>query len=237
MMRLLFVASGSMEFPGILSRAEQARPARLPVDWARSARLGDHEVLLVANGAGAQRAAAAVDAAVESFRPDAVVSTGFCGALDPDLCVADVVVGTCVTEWTDQEAGSTYPALPVASAAAYHAGVVCSIGHVARTAAEKRRLGASGAIAVEMEAAGVAARAHTRGLPFYCVRAVTDLAGETMANDFNQALRSHGHFDTILILRGAMRRPLVRLPELFRLRKRCVRAASVLGEFIANCRF
>lgn len=236
-MRLLFVASDSMEFRGILSRVEQAHPARLPVDWARSARLGNHEVLLAANGAGAQRAAAAVDAVLESFPPDLVVSMGFCGALAPELGVADVVVATCVAPWTGQEACPTYPALPVASAAAHHAGVVCSIGHVARTAEEKRRLGASGAIAVEMEAAGVAARAETRGLPFYCIRAVTDLAGETMANDFNEALRSDGHFDTILILRGIMRHPLVRLPELFRLRKRCVRAAGVLGEFIANCRF
>ena len=34
--------------------------------------------------------------------------------------------------------------------------------------------------------------------------------------------------------RGAQ---VVCLPELFRLRNRCVRAASVLGEFIADCRF
>jgi len=83
----------------------------------------------------------------------------------------------------------------------------------------------------------VAARAEARGLPFYCVRAVTDLAGEDMANDFNMALRPDGHFDTMLILRGTLRHPLVRLPELLRLRNRCARAACVLGEFIADCRF
>jgi hypothetical protein len=149
--------------------------------------------------------------------------------------VADVVVATSIG--TGRDAGPTYPALPVASAAPHHTGAVCSIGHVAQTSAEKRRLRASGVIAVEMEAAGVAARAEARGLPFYCVRAVTDLAGEDMANDFNGALRPDGHFDTMFILIGILRHPLVRLPELFRLRNRCVRAACGLGEFIAECRF
>ena len=207
-------------------------PSALPVDWSRTIRLGSHDVLAVANGAGAMRAASAVDAAAAVFHPDAVISTGFCGALDPDLRVADVVVATAVVS-----ADRRYNALPVSTAAAYHSGVVCSIDRVAQTAEEKRRLRAGGAMAVEMEAAGVAARAQALGLPFHCIRVVTDLAGETMANDFNAALRSDGHFDTMVILRATLRRPLARLPELCRLRQRSVRAARVLGEFFANCRF
>ena len=231
-MRLLLVASDPMEFRGIRARAQQVLAARLPVDWARSARLGGHELLLVANGAGAARAAAAVDAAAGMFQPGAVISTGFCGALDPQLGVADVVVATGVAA-----ADRCYETLPVPSTAAHHKGVVCSIDRVAQTAAEKARLRAGGAMVVEMEAAGVAARAEARGLPFCCIRAVTDLAGETMANDFNAALRPDGHFDTMLILRSSLRHPLARLPELCRLRQRSIRAARVLGEFFADCRF
>jgi len=88
-----------------------------------------------------------------------------------------------------------------------------------------------------MEAGAVAERAEAHGLPFYCIKVVTDLASEDMANDFNSALRSDGHFDTMVILRSSLRQPLVRIPELIRLRKRCARAARVLGEFIADCRF
>ena len=120
---------------------------------------------------------------------------------------------------------------------AHHIGVVCSIDHVAQSAAEKRQLRAGGASAVEMEAGGVAARAAAHGLPFYCVRVVTDLAGEEMANDFNAALRPDGHFATMRILQSALRHPLTRLPELLRLRSRCVRAARALGDFFADCRF
>ncbi len=231
-MRLLFVASQPMEFPGILTHASAPRPAQLAADWARTARLGSHDALLVANGAGAKRAAAAVDAALAVFQPDAVVSTGFCGALVPDLAIADVVVASSVVSGVRR-----YPAVQPICAAPHRTGVICSIDHVAQTAREKAVLRAAGGAAVEMEAAGVAEPAATRGLPFYCIRVVTDLAGEDMANDFNEALRPDGHFDTMLLLRRTVRHPWVRLPELFRLRQRCVRAACVLGDFIADCRF
>jgi adenosylhomocysteine nucleosidase len=231
-MKILMIASASMEFPGILQHATCANSAGLAVDWSRAARIGTHDVVLAANGAGAQRAASAVDAALASFPADAIVSTGFCGALAPELEIAEVVVGTAIS------AGSrTFPALQPVSSRQHHTGVVCSLDHVAQTAAEKRRLHRGGASVVEMEAGGVAERAQARGLPFYCIRVVTDLAGEDMANDFNRALRPDGHFGTIKILRGALRNPLVRLPELIRLRNRCALSARVLGDFIADCRF
>ncbi|MBS1857839.1 MAG: hypothetical protein JST11_20890 [Acidobacteria bacterium] len=232
MTKILMVAAASMEFPGILAHATGVRPAGLAVDWSRFATIGDNEFLLAANGAGVRRAAAAVDAALAGFRPDAVVSTGFCGALSPELAIADIVVGDSVA------AGPLrFPALPPRASRPHRTGAVASIDHVAGTAAEKRQLHAGGAIAVEMEAAGVAARAAAAAIPFYCIRAVSDLAGEDMANDFNKALREDGHFDTMGVLLGTLRAPLVRLPELFRLRQRCARAARVLGEFIADCRF
>ncbi len=231
-MKLLLIASDRMEFQGLLARCEQVRPAALAVDWARQARLGAYEVLLAANGAGAARAASAADVALAFFAADAVVSMGFCGALAPELEVADIVVATGVVA-----AGGSFAAQAPATAPAHRAGTVCSLDHVARTAAEKRGLHAAGSIAVEMEAAGVAARAKALGCPFYCIKTVTDLAGESMANDFNSALRPDGHFATIEILRSSLRHPSVRLPELFRLRKRCLRATKVLGDFVADCRF
>jgi adenosylhomocysteine nucleosidase len=221
-----------MEFTGILRHAVGVSPAPLALDWSRSARLGNHELVLAANGAGAQRAAAAVDSALQRFPAEAIVSTGFCGALAPELEIADIVVGTAVS------AGSrSFPALNPACGRQHHTGVVCSIDHVAWTAGEKRRLRSGGGSVVEMEAGGVAERAVARGVPFYCVRAVTDLACEDMANNFNLALRPDGHFATMSILRSALRHPLARVPELLRLHSRSVRAALALGDFIADCRF
>jgi adenosylhomocysteine nucleosidase len=194
------------------------------------AKIGSHEALLVANGVGAQRAAGAVDAAITSFRPELVISVGFCGALVDSLRIADIIVADFVA--ADSQGFSAR--VPAHGA---HQGTIQSIDHVAESAEEKARLRATGAIGVEMEAAGVAARAAALGLPFACVKAVTDLADETLANDYNGALRPDGHFDTIYLLRSALRRPFVRLPELMRLRNRCVCAARALGDFFADCRF
>ena len=231
-MRILMIAADPMEFPGVLRHTVDAKTAGLDVDWSRTARLGDHEILLAANGAGARRASAAVDAALAAFSADCVVSTGFCGALAPELQVGDVVVGTAVNAGP-----GVFGAAKPDCSRAHQTGVVCSIDHVAQSAAEKRELRATGASVVEMEAGGVAQSAAGYGVEFYCVRVVTDLAGEDMSNDFNGALRPDGHFGTMRILQGALRHPLIRMPELLRLRSRCVHAAGVLGDFIADCRF
>jgi adenosylhomocysteine nucleosidase len=257
--RLLVVAADKRELRGILEQAGRkqglaggsacptgpqvprerggaaqfvCQPDRLGVDWARRAKLGEHDLLLVANGAGAARAAAAVDRAAAVFLPEAIISTGFCGALEERLDVGSVVVGTEVNG-----ASGRFDARTPAASMPYHRGVVLTIDHVAQTAAEKRSLRQTGASAVEMEAAAVGERSAALGVPFYCIKAVTDLAGEDMANDLNAALRSDGHFDTIGILGSIFCRPLDRLPELVRLRSRSVRAACALGDFFADCRF
>ena len=221
-----------MEYGGILNRMEARQSRRLPIRWCRSGRLNDYEIVLAANGAGWQRAAAAVDAGWAVSRPEAVISTGFCGALDPKLQIADVVVGTRVVA-----GGSDYAALPVGCSGEHAAGVVCSVDHVVLTAAEKRALHELGHTAVEREAGGVAARARALGASFFCIRAVTDLAGEDLANDYNRALRPDGRFDTMRIFRYALSRPAARLPELIRLHHNCALAAQTLGEFLADCRF
>jgi adenosylhomocysteine nucleosidase len=231
-MKILFVAADRMEFAGTLTQCAGVRKENLSLDWSRRASLNGHDVRLVANGAGKKRAAAAVETGLEQFHADAIVNTGFCGALKPELAIAEIVVATSVTDGVINRTA----ALPK-SGRPFHAGQIVSIDHVAQTAKEKRLLFEGGAIAVEMEAAGIAEKASERDIAFYCIRTISDLATEDMANDFNKVLREDGHFDTIGLLRDTLRKPVVRLPELVRLRSRCVLAARVLGEFIADCRF
>src|ERR1043165_4373896 len=90
-MRILFVAAEPMEYKGILAHLRGQEDVVMGTVWARSGRLGEHKVLLVSNGAGRRRAAAAADAGWKHLSPDVVVSTGFCGALDESLHVADIV--------------------------------------------------------------------------------------------------------------------------------------------------
>jgi nucleoside phosphorylase len=182
--------------------------------------------ILAANGPGPALAAEAADRIDRHV--DAVVSTGLCGALSDELQVGDIVVGTAVNG----------VAIEVPRAAGrYLAGPIASIDHVAQTVAEKKALRATGAVAVEMEAAGVLERARVWGVPFYCVRVVSDTSGEGFRLDLNAARDAAGRFQAGRIVAQALRRPVSGIPELLRLRKNAAAAVRALGEFIGNCRF
>jgi adenosylhomocysteine nucleosidase len=194
--------------------------------------MNGREVLLVANGAGAARAAKAVDIA-SSFGPiERICSMGYCGALDDAMTVGAIFVAERV-----QTGGGDYVAARPASSRPHVTGTLASIDRVAQTVDEKRELRARGASAVEMEAAGVAAKAAELHLPFYCIKSVTDLADESFHVDFNSALLSDGRFGTMRLIAAACRRPLSLLPELRRLGSRSRLASQRLGEFVADCRF
>jgi adenosylhomocysteine nucleosidase len=190
-----------------------------------------------------------------------LASTGFCGALDPalepcDIFVADelMVVAEFRGPLPDGRGSETQPhalpsrdrkgavvssfheCSPITTTRKYKTGKLLSMDRVACTATEKSELRATGADAVEMEAAAVAMKAKEWNLPFYAIRVVTDTAGESFPLDFNRARDADGRFDRARIITAALRRPGVIFPELMRLNKRCKSAAKALGEFIADSR-
>jgi len=232
---MLFVAAEAREFSGLLPFCGSVERLDWPLAWARVGELKGGRVFLVANGAGPKRAGEAVEVArskVGNGDMDAVVSTGFCGGLDPELKVGDVFVATGI------ESGSGLAAVRAPESwRKYFKGTLVSRDRVAQTAEEKRDLRRTGAAAVEMEAAGVLLRVREWGKPFYCVRSVTDLAEESFEIDLNAARLADGRFSTPRILAAAVRRPMTVAPELMELRKRCALAARSLGEFIADCSF
>jgi len=232
---MLFIAAEAREFDGLLPFCASIETLHWPLSWARSAKLNGRQVFLAANGAGPHRAAEAVEIARSKMPPagtDAVVSTGFCGALDPNLKVGDVFVATSI-----QIGGELVPVPTPQCTRAHVTGTLVSIDRVAQTTEEKRDLCSAGAQTVEMEAAGVLSRVREWGMPFYCIRSVTDLANESFHIDFNAARTPDGRFSTPRILAAAIASPITIAPELLELRRRCATAAQSLGEFIADCNF
>jgi adenosylhomocysteine nucleosidase len=229
---LLFIAADRREAEPWVSRWDNPRPLDLPVHWARTGKWHGRDVIAIANGVGAQRAAAAIEAA----RTVAVVLSGICcigtgGALDPSLAIADIVVATAVSS-----GAATWPTKAPDGPPA-RSGMVHSSPHIARTTEEKRKLHQSGAILVEMESAGVASAAQELAVPFYCVRVVSDLAAETFFIDFENFLTPDGRFNVPSLVMFALAHPVRGLGELLRLQRRTSRAAEHLGEFLANCNF
>jgi adenosylhomocysteine nucleosidase len=212
---VLLVAAEAREFSGLRGRSP----------------LGGGHWVMSARGPGPGLAAEAVRIAAEKEDVDALVSIGYCGALDPALGPGDVFAATEV------RGGEAWPCQVPPEAPPCATGVVASLDRFVGTVAEKRALREkTGAAVVEMEAEAVAREARRRGLPFYCVKAVTDTAREEFQLDFNAMRDREGRFSRGRVLGAALLRPAA-IPELVRLVGRCRLASKSLGEFLAACRF
>jgi adenosylhomocysteine nucleosidase len=225
---LAFVAAERRELEGILNRATRIEPLRWPVEFAREFVVNGQAAIAVANGPGPKLAGWALDAIRERREIRGVVSVGYCGALKPGLDANEIAVATKVNS-RDARAPEV--------SRAFTAGLVLSADRVVTSVEEKSGLARTGAIAVEMEAEALAERAESWGVPFYCVRIVTDTASEAFPLDFNTLRDADGRFSRSRVLLAALRRPGVLVPQLMRLDRRCRDASVVLGEFIADCRF
>jgi nucleoside phosphorylase len=226
------VAAEAREFSGLLRHAERVVKLDWPIDFARRIWLNGRAAVLVANGPGPKLAGQAVDVAKGREKLTGLVSTGFCGALDPALKLSDIFVALHLLEVNvEVKVGQALP-----PAKPHKTGTLLSIDRVAVTASEKSKLHKTGAAAIEMEAAAVAAKAKEYNLPFYSIRVVTDTAHENMPLDFNAMRHSSGRFSRSKIVAAAFRSPTV-FPKLIKLNKTCKNASVALGDFIADTRF
>ncbi|HXP85748.1 MAG TPA: hypothetical protein VN841_13575 [Bryobacteraceae bacterium] len=221
----LVVAAEEREFAGILRRFGAARRLAWPeAAFAREVEWKRDRWWLIANGPGPKLVdqALADRASKVKHHVHGIISTGFCGALDPALAAGAIVV-----------CGET----PVRPAASFVQGEIVSADRVTVTAGEKRALRqSSGAAAVDMEFAEVKRIAGEWGVPVRAIRAVSDVAAEDMPLDFNRYRDRQGRFSRGRIALAALARPFV-IPGLLRLERNCRLAADRLGEFFADSEF
>ena len=239
-MAILYVASEARELEYLADLLTGTRKLKWPIDYACEGMWAGRRILLAANGAGPKLAYQAVEvairavtmAAISSSRLEAVISTGYCGALDPVLQPSQIVVAT---EILDLETKETFTCASIEADAPFVTGRIVSQNRIAISAAEKQQLAQHGAIAVDMESAGIAARAQKAGLPFAAIRAVSDCAHESFEIDFNRMRTPAGRIANGKIISYALTHPKL-IPSLLRLRRRTQDASRALGEFIVRSR-
>ena len=215
------VAAERREFDGIRKRMGNAKELGWQgAKFACEAEWQGDRWWMLANGPGE---ALVLEALKEKRDVDGVISTGLCGALDPALRLGDVVVSG------NARIDTRVP---------FVRGTVHTIDHVAATAADKRRLrNQTGAIAVDMESAAIERKAAEWNVPYLCIRAVSDRAGDTLPLDFNRYRNQRGDFSRTRIAFAAMARPFTVMPQLMEFDRNCRRAVDALGDFLADCRF
>lgn len=147
-----------------------------------------------------------------------LISFGVAGGLAPDLRPGCVVLATAVITEADfipTDAvwrNRLHARIPDAVAAPVHGAAA-----LITTAAAKRAVAdRTGAVAVDLESAGVAAVAHRLGLPFAVVRAIADPADFDLPPAVPDGLNADGSPAVARVLSSVVRRP-GQVPALLRL--------------------
>jgi adenosylhomocysteine nucleosidase len=217
-------------FPGAPCRARFCGPSWL-------------SVLVLETGVGPECARRAVDWVLGTpvldnvrYRPKVVVSAGFCGALQAGYQVGDVVLanevvadGKCwPVPWPGElAAGEWQPPL-------HHDRLVC-VPRLVGDVADKRALAAEhGAGIVDMESAIVAEACRRAGVPFGCVRVVSDDCETPLSPKLLACLKG-GRVAPLRLLAATAASPSL-VPEMWRLARQTGRAAgqlaAALGELL-----
>jgi nucleoside phosphorylase len=229
---LLAVAADGRELAGFPSR----EPARLAARWGYWAQWSNGKTLMVADGIGREAAKRAVASALALHELSAIVSIGYVGALRPGWAAGDVFLAERILLLEPRlEYAGTLPVFD-GGLASVRRGVLATIDHVAATVAEKRELAALGADAVDMEAFEVARQAEQHGLPFFCVRVISDDADIDLGFDFDRARRPDGTVSGAAVIAQAGLSP-ERWRRLFALKRNGELAARNLARFLLRCRF
>jgi adenosylhomocysteine nucleosidase len=177
---------------------------------------------LVCAGTGRERAYSAARACIEELSPRVVVSIGFAGACVPQLGPGAVVVPARLV---DAASGREF-------ACACGTGTLLSVDEVAGAAVKQTARERFGALAVEMEAAGVAAAAAKYGREFVAIKAISDGAEEEL--DFLTPFVTQEGFATGRFLAHVALRPSL-WPRVADLNRNSKLAAAALKGAVGEC--
>ena len=187
--------------------------------WAYHCSDGPRSVILLETGVGQKRTDQALDWLL-ARRPPWVVFAGFAGALSPGLQVGDVLVPATVVDETGGNWPTAWSTTP--------GGRLLTTDRLVATVDDKRALAERhGAAAVDMESAAFARRCAAAGVPFGCVRAVSDDV-DTPLSPVLVPLLTAGVVSPWRFASLVARRPGL-LPELLRLARHTKHAAHQLS--------
>jgi hypothetical protein len=192
----------------------------------KTSRAYEHENLVaVAGGIGCRAAELAARAVVAQYRPQALISAGLAGALIRSLKVGCIITPNVIMDGLN---GNEYRCTLGEGLIA--GGVLVSAGEIAGRESKQKLVEDFHALAVDMEAAGVAEVARDAGIGFCCVKAISDESSFPML-PLNQFVNATGDFLTGKFALWAALRPW-NWPRVIALGRNSSRATQVLCDWL-----
>lgn len=166
-----FVAALEREVSGLVRgwSASQVRTGNEQGESHRNLYCNERAALICA-GTGIDRAYTAAKALIENCSPRVIISVGFAGSCAPQLRPGSLVVPATLVE----------AATGRAFGCAFGSGKLVTLDRVAGRALKQEASARFGALAVDMEAAGVAAAAVECDRKFAAIKAISDGAEEDL---------------------------------------------------------
>jgi adenosylhomocysteine nucleosidase len=235
---VLLVVALAAERRALQGAIRAAGQLRLGMRPAMSGRLGGREVLLVQAGVGRTAAHEAVVAASRAWGVRAAWSLGFAGGLVDSLRAGDLVCPAAVLDDADPSNVLLPADPPHAALCAALRQVelridqrpVISVGIPLRTPEAKREVhGRCGAVAVEMEAAGVAHAARELGIPWLALKAIVDGVEDFLPQALAGCVTPQGDLAWTKLLTASLRGP-----EFWRSLHRLGRASRQAGRSLRH---
>jgi adenosylhomocysteine nucleosidase len=219
----------NQSFPGAPCRARFCGPAWL-------------SVLVLETGPGLAATTKALDwLATEPllenlrYRPKVILSAGFAGALQESHAVGDILLATEIVDHEGNGWPATWPdTLPPGEwRPPLHRGRILTAANLIASPEEKRSLAKRhDAAGVDMESAAVAQYSSRRGIPFGCVRAISDAATTALSPQLLQLLAG-GQVAPLCVVSALVRRPWL-ARELMRLARDTRFAADQLAKALGE---
>ena len=230
-----FVFALAIEAGCFVDTLSQVRVTRGDDFVARQGRRGKREIVLVESGAGIHRAAKAVHAMIDAYRPRLMVSAGFAGGLDRRAQRQDLVVATSL-----QNARGDEVVLDPARLAPWldevqnlHRGRLLSFDRVVCLCEEKQQLGRRhAALAVDMEAFAVAEVCRQRAVDLLVVRAISDAIDDELPPDIGKLLAQKSFAGQLGAAVGSIFRRPAAVKDLFNLHQNALASSDRLAKFL-----
>ncbi len=175
------------------------RPARVDFAGIRLLRAvaGTGTVCLLKTGVGPERAASRLELVLSQLQPEEILTVGYAGALDPRLRIGDLVIAQKASilggaddgrraldelalsgSWS-LSPGAKLEAAAVEAGLTPCSGAILTSRHIIGDPQQKQLLYRRfGAAAVDMESGALARTAAGKGVPYGCVRAISDDAAD-----------------------------------------------------------